>query len=91
LIKSIHIIVTGVVQGVGFRYYTKQKADNIGVKGTVMNLRDGSVEIFAEAEKKKLDQFLIWCHSGPTSSTVQSLNYEFVLKKLGSDPFSILR
>lgn len=88
--KAITIKVIGVVQGVGFRYYTKQKADELTIKGTVTNLNDGSVLIYAIGQAPILNQFLKWCHDGPPSSTVKSLEYENAeLKKM--EAFSILR
>lgn len=42
-----HIVVTGLVQGVGFRYFTVTQARRLGVQGWVRNCRDGSVELEA--------------------------------------------
>jgi acylphosphatase len=55
--KSIqaHIIYTGHVQGVGFRYTTVDYARRHGVKGTVRNLPTGQVEIIAEAAEEKIE------------------------------------
>ena len=76
--KALEILVFGVVQGVGFRYYTYHKALELGVKGQVENLSDGSVRIIAEAHEKTLLNFLDWCHDGPTSSKVQRLEYNYI-------------
>jgi acylphosphatase len=52
-------IVKGIVQGVGFRYFTVYQAQRIGgITGYVRNLRDGSVEVVAEGEREKLEQLL---------------------------------
>jgi len=88
--KAVHIIVSGVVQGVGFRFYTKEKADTLSVFGTVTNLPNGNVEIYAQAEKDPLNAFLIWCHDGPSSSRVDTLEYEFI-ESLDANDFSIIR
>ncbi len=59
------VVVSGRVQGVGFRYYTKQKACELGVFGYVKNNPDGSVTIEAEAELEQLVEFVLWCQKGP--------------------------
>ena len=88
--KAYLIIAKGLVQGVGFRYYTRQKACELGLRGTVENLEDGSVKIHAYGSSPSIDKFLMWCHNGPSSSTVKELNYEET--EVGdSDTFSILR
>ena len=60
-----HMIVSGVVQGVGFRYTTQMKAKELGITGWVKNLPDGTVEIEAEAETIKLYRFIDLMKAGP--------------------------
>ena len=67
------IIVTGKVQGVGFRYFVKKKAEEIGVAGWVKNTEDGAVEIFAEAEGFKINLLVNYCEKGPSNSRVESV------------------
>lgn len=73
--KAFHIKVYGKVQGVGFRYYTRQQALECAVTGYVRNRDDGSVEIHAEGSEDSLESFLEWCHSGPSSAHVIRLEY----------------
>ena len=54
---KIFIIVHGFVQGVGYRAFVKRMADKYKVSGTVMNAKDGSVHVLAEAEKDVLELF----------------------------------
>jgi acylphosphatase len=56
--ERIHATFVGMVQGVGFRYSVQRAADQLGVCGWVKNLRNGNVEIIAEAPKEILAQFL---------------------------------
>ena len=56
--KTIKLEVYGLVQGVGFRFMTKKLADELGVKGIVMNRNDGSVYIEAQADPMTLQQFI---------------------------------
>jgi acylphosphatase len=51
-----HAIVTGKVQGVGFRATTLHTARRLGLKGIVRNLPDGSVEIYAQGKREDIDQ-----------------------------------
>ena len=68
--EQIHLIVTGRVQGVGFRYSTRQQATALGLSGWVRNTSDGRVEIEAAGETPALDTFLQWCHEGPPPAHV---------------------
>ncbi len=67
LMKRVRLLVTGVVQGVFFRSFTKETADMLGILGSVKNLPNGSVEIVAEGEKQKLLTFIDTCitHHAP--------------------------
>lgn len=57
-LATVHIMVKGTVQGVGFRYYTRQLASSLGLNGFVKNLSSGEVEIEAEGEKQNLQELI---------------------------------
>jgi acylphosphatase len=65
-----HAIVTGRVQGVAFRYETRDAARRIGVRGWVRNLADGSVEAVFEGQRQQVDEILAWCRRGPALARV---------------------
>jgi acylphosphatase len=71
--KRVHILVTGIVQGVSFRYYTLQEAMRCGVVGWVRNLPDGRVEAVIEGDEPAVDRMLAWCRDGPRSARVDQL------------------
>ena len=73
---AMQIQVFGRVQGVGFRYYTQQKAIELGLTGFVKNKSDGSVFIEAEGEETKLNELLMWCHSGPSWAKIQEVKFQ---------------
>ncbi len=73
MIKAIHIIVHGQVQGVWFRAGTKAKAGELGILGWVKNRPEGTVEIHAEGEKSQLDNFIVWCRTGTPAANVTSI------------------
>ncbi|MFL0805211.1 MAG: acylphosphatase [Agarilytica sp.] len=68
--------VEGRVQGVGFRYYTRDCALALGLKGYVMNLPDGNVEFFIQGDTQALDKALSEIEKGPEYSKVVSISYE---------------
>lgn len=57
--KQVHIYYSGRVQGVGFRFTAEDIAIELGVNGYVKNLRDGRVELVAEADEDTLKEFLV--------------------------------
>jgi acylphosphatase len=69
----MHAIVTGIVQGVNFRYYTQRKAIQVGVVGWVRNRRDGSVEVTAEGSRAAVDGLLAFLKTGPPVAQVTNL------------------
>ncbi len=71
--KSVQIKVIGKVQGVFFRASTKAVADQLRVKGTVLNLKDGSVLIEASGDDFEISEFINWCKTGPERSIVESV------------------
>jgi len=71
--RNIEIIIKGRVQGVGFRYHTKQIAQELSIKGYVRNLYDGSVNIFASGLSDDIDRFIKWCRDGPRMALVESI------------------
>ncbi|MEP6513069.1 MAG: acylphosphatase [Parafilimonas sp.] len=85
-----HIIVKGQVQGVFFRKYTKQKAQQLNIKGWVRNLPDDSVEIIAQGDKKNLQQFIEWCKRGPSNASVTDVIAEEISAESFRE-FSILK
>lgn len=76
-IIRVRIRVYGIVQGVGFRYYTKMHADRLGVKGYVENKPDGSVEIVAEGPRDKVEKLLEIVRRGPPAAVVERVDVEY--------------
>lgn len=69
--------VYGVVQGVGFRYHTQQKATDLGLTGYARNLDDGSVEVLACGTQDRVEQLLAWLRNGgPRSARVDRVLVE---------------
>ena len=67
--------ITGVVQGVGFRYFVRQEAARLGLAGAVWNC-PGSVEVVVQGEEALLEQLVEQCKLGPTYSKVATVDVE---------------
>lgn len=72
--KTYHITVKGRVQGVGYRYFTFQKAQSLGVKGWVRNLADGRVEIMVSGQEDVLEIFVEALKAGPAFARVDAVS-----------------
>ncbi len=70
---QLRIIVSGKVQGVGYRYFSQMKAVQYGVKGWVKNLADGSVEVIARGENNQLEPFIADLRKGNPFSKINNL------------------
>ena len=66
-------IVTGRVQGVFYRDSCQQMARRLGVRGSVRNRSDGTVEVVAEGSRDAVDQLLAWCRTGPPRARVTAI------------------
>jgi acylphosphatase len=71
--QALAITIKGRVQGVGFRFSTVRKAEELGIKGFVENRMNGSVYIEAEGEPGELNKFVSWCWEGPVSARVENV------------------
>ena len=71
--KHLNIKIYGQVQGVSFRYYTREQALVLGITGFVRNEPDNSIYISAEGEENNLQEFLKWCYQGPSSAKVDKV------------------
>lgn len=85
----IHFFISGRVQGVLFRQSARSKALELGLSGWARNLVDERVEIVAEGEKEKVEQFIDWCKKGPPLAKVEHLDTSFEEYKGEFKEFSI--
>ncbi len=86
--KAINCIVSGRVQGVGFRMSTSQQSKLLGLKGWVKNLDNGKVEVYACGEQHLIDQLKKWLTHGPSlAKVIRVVFYKADYKEF--DDFSI--
>ena len=69
----LHATVRGMVQGVGFRYWTLGEAEKRGLVGSAGNRLDGTVEVTAEGAREDVEAFLGWLRSGNTPGRVDDV------------------
>jgi len=74
---SVHLVVRGQVQGVGFRYFVLRRADTMGIAGWVRNRADGAVELEAEGPRPELERFVAAVTRGPAGSDVTAVEQEW--------------
>jgi acylphosphatase len=91
-----HLLIAGRVQGVGFRWFSRERARRRGLRGWVKNRADGSVEIRVEGSEHVLADFIAELHRGPEGSIVESVREIGPPDTLGEDsplpyPFQILK
>jgi acylphosphatase len=89
-LKGILIIVSGVVQGVGFRWYVRQVAMRYGLKGYVKNLFDGSVETYVEGDETALKAFNDEIKIGPRNADITGVKVNWSEYTGKYDNFRIL-
>jgi acylphosphatase len=68
-----HLRITGRVQGVGFRYFTRKNAADLNVKGWVKNMTDGSVETVIAGEPANVEEMKKRLFEGPRSARVENV------------------
>jgi len=72
--RAVRLVLRGRVQGVGFRWFTRNAARELGVAGRVRNLPDGAVEVHAAADPETLARFIAWLREGPPASRVTAVD-----------------
>ena len=85
---SFQILVRGQVQGVGFRYFARQRAEIHGVRGFVRNLADGGVEVRAEGAAAAMSAFETDIRTGPQFGRVEAADV-IPTKARGFEEFEI--
>lgn len=87
--RAIRALVTGAVQGVGFRDATRRRADELGLAGWVRNTDDGSVAVHAEGPYAAVDALITFLRRGPRGAAVDGVAVDDVRVE-GHEQFAIL-
>jgi len=87
--KACKIRVEGSVQGVGYRFFAQDKAQEYGLTGYVKNVYDGSVEVYAEGETNILNRFIEDLRQGPRMARVERVDVQWFDAKKQYESFTI--
>jgi acylphosphatase len=76
MVTAVHIKIRGLVHGVSFRSSMAQLASDLGVRGWVRNMPDGTVEAFLEGDERRVKKVIDWAKFGPPRARVDRLEVE---------------
>jgi len=85
--NAVRVIITGRVQGVGYRAWTVAKASKLGLKGWVRNRNDGSVEAVFSGEQGQISTMIEHCKTGPMVARVDGIESYACSETFGDGPF----
>ncbi len=85
----VHVIVRGIVQGVGYRYFVLRAAGQYGLTGWVRNREDGAVEVEAEGDGGSLEAFVKDLRIGPRAAEVTAVEVEKLQPGKGYKGFDV--
>jgi acylphosphatase len=88
---AVHLLVSGRVQGVGFRWFVRTLALRLDLAGWVMNLPDGTVEIAAQGSDAQLEEFLNEVRRGPDGADVSRVDVLAPSNDALACPFAVRR
>ncbi len=74
--KAVRLIVQGTVQGIFFRRFVKEHADDLKLRGFVRNLEDGTVEILSEGEGEQIERLIGFVQKGPEHAQIRNVKIE---------------
>jgi acylphosphatase len=84
-----HLVISGRVQGVGFRWFVTDIASSLGLGGWARNLADGKVEVVLEGERVAIEAAISQCHEGPRSASVSGITADWDEKPEGFTSFGL--
>ena len=79
-VLTVHLAITGRVQGVGYRESLRAVASAVQVAGWVRNRANGSVEAVVQGKEKDVERVIVWCQGGPLGARVESVKSKPVEK-----------
>jgi len=88
--KTIRVYLSGTVQGIFFRKYLEEKANEFGIRGFVRNLDDGRVEVLIEGRDENVNAMLDVCKNGNQHTKITDVQVQ-ELKNQGFEGFKVLR
>jgi acylphosphatase len=71
------LLISGIVQGVGYRYSCRRQAQGLGLTGWVRNLPDGRVEAVLQGTREQIEAMIKWCYRGPEEARVSDIGVAY--------------
>ncbi|MGB9598552.1 MAG: acylphosphatase [Minisyncoccales bacterium] len=90
MIRAMRVKVFGFVQGIGYRSWTKKRAEELGLNGWVRNLSDGSVEAYFEGKSNSLSRMIELMKKGPRFARVEKIEIKEESQIKGLDNFQVV-
>jgi acylphosphatase len=90
-LARVHVLVSGLVQGVFYRQSAVDEARRLGLAGWVRNCPDGRVELEAEGERARLEALVAFCRRGPPAARVEDVEATWSAHRGDLGPFSARR
>ncbi|MCL4354213.1 acylphosphatase [Patescibacteria group bacterium] len=84
-----HLVISGFVQGVGYRQFVKKTALSLGLKGWVKNIDQGRVETLFSGQKEVIERAINACRKGPFLANVKDIKIEWENKEMNFNSFEI--
>ena len=88
--ETVHLLISGKVQGVFFREASRRLAEKLNIKGWIKNTTDGKVEVLITGAEKDLDIFVNFCKTGPERAEVEDIHVSRK-PKIDFDKFEVIR
>lgn len=88
--KTVHLKITGRVQGVFFRATAKEQATTYNIQGWIKNTGEGYVEAIVTGGEKDLEEFIAWCNHGPEKARVDNVSVTPLEKQIFNE-FKVIR
>jgi acylphosphatase len=89
LMPTVQIIIKGKVQGVYYRATAKKQALDLGITGEIRNTKAGNVEVIITGNENQVEDFISWCHKGPSGAIVTHVEVNNLPNRIFTD-FSIV-
>ncbi len=86
---AARVVISGRVQGVGFRYHARETARSLGLTGYVKNLADGRVEALFVGEREGVERAVAWCRQGPPRAWVEAVELAWETPPAGQEGFLV--
>lgn len=89
--RRVHLVISGLVQGVSYRASAQDEARGLSLAGWVRNLPSGDVEAVAEGPPEVVERFVAWCRRGPSEARVTGVALKELTEDAPLPPFQVRR